>query len=253
MPGATDWDAVAPWYDELVGFEGSEYHQQVVLPGIAKLIDPKPGLRVLDVACGQGVLCRLFASRGASMTGLDASRKLIDSARQRGQETITYLCGDARELMKVQSLEAGSFDAVTLVLAVQNIHPLGPLFEGMAAMLKPGGCVAIVMMHPAFRGPKSTSWGWVDQSVQYRRVDRYLMFRKEPIISHPGKKDGTYTWTFHRPIETYINALAKAGLVTDAMHEWPSHKVSQPGPRAKAENTARKEIPLFLALRARKL
>jgi hypothetical protein len=30
--------------------------------------------------------------------------------------------------------------------------------------------------------------------------------------------------------------------------EWYSHKESQPGPRAKAENRARKEFPLFLAL-----
>jgi hypothetical protein len=34
------------------------------------------------------------------------------------------------------------------------------------------------------------------------------------------------------------------------MEEWPSHKQSTSGPRAPAENTARKEIPMFLALRA---
>jgi hypothetical protein len=34
------------------------------------------------------------------------------------------------------------------------------------------------------------------------------------------------------------------------MEEWESHKKSQPGPRAKAEDQARKEIPLFLYLEA---
>jgi hypothetical protein len=34
------------------------------------------------------------------------------------------------------------------------------------------------------------------------------------------------------------------------MEEWPSHKTSTSGPRAAAENTARKEIPMFMAIRA---
>jgi hypothetical protein len=85
--------------------------------------------------------------------------------------------------------------------------------------------------------------------VQYRRVDRYLLPRKTPIVTHPGKSQA-YTWSFHRPIEAYVKALAAAGLWIDAMEEWPSHKTSDSGPRAAAENTARKEIPMFLALRA---
>ena len=42
-----------------------------------------------------------------------------------------------------------------------------------------------------------------------------------------------------------------AGFYVDAMEEWVSNKKSLPGKRAKAENRSKKEIPLFLALRAR--
>jgi hypothetical protein len=109
------------------------------------------------------------------------------------------------------------------------------------------------MMHPSFRGPKETSWGWDDKSkVQYRRVDRYLLPRKAPIVTNPGKST-QYTWSFHKPLEDYVKAARSAGLMIDALEEWPSHKTSAPGPRAPAENTARKEIPLFLALRAVKI
>jgi hypothetical protein len=44
-----------------------------------------------------------------------------------------------------------------------------------------------------------------------------------------------------------------AGFWIDALEEWPSLRTSQPGPRAAAENRARREIPLFLALRARRV
>jgi hypothetical protein len=39
----------------------------------------------------------------------------------------------------------------------------------------------------------------------------------------------------------------------DRIEEWASARVSDSGPRAPEENRARREIPLFLALRARKL
>ncbi len=131
------------------------------------------------------------------------------------------------------------------------MHPIRPVFESIRRVLRPWGRLVIVMMHPAFRGPKETSWGWDDEAkVQYRRVDRYLVPRKTPIVAHPGSAPGVYTWSFHKPLELYFKALRQAGMLVDALEEWPSHKTSDSGPRAPAENVARKEIPMFLALRA---
>jgi ubiquinone/menaquinone biosynthesis C-methylase UbiE len=247
----TDWGKVAEWYDDLVGESGSEYHREVVLPGVVRLLAPQAGERVLDVACGQGVLCRLLRERGAEVTGVDAAAELVRAARERGPADIAYHVADARELT---FLPADHFAAASCVLAIQNIHPIQPVFTGVARALRQGGRLVIVMMHPAFRGPKETSWGWDEQQkVQFRRVDRYLIPRKSPITTHPGKDPDRYTWTFHKPIESYVRALRNAGLLVDAIEEWPSHKTSTSGPRAPAENTARKEIPMFMAIRALKL
>ncbi len=247
---ATDWSAVAGWYDALVGDGGSEFHREVVLPGTLRLLGVSPGDAVLDVACGQGVLCRVLDRGGVRATGVDAAADLIDAARRRGPEEIEYRVGDAREL---GFLPENHFDAAACVLAIQNVHPVRPVFEGAARALKAGGRLVVVMMHPAFRGPKASSWGWEGNAVQYRRVDRYLTPRKEPIVTHPGKEENTFTWTFHKPISAYVKALRQAGLLVDAMEEWASHKHSDSGPRAAAENEARREIPMFLALRAVKV
>jgi ubiquinone/menaquinone biosynthesis C-methylase UbiE len=247
----TDWGDVANWYDQLVGESGSEFHREVVLPGVMKLLAPlQPGDRVADVACGQGVLCRLLASRGVDVTGVDAAAELIRVAKERGPASIHYHVGDARDL---SFLPADIFTAAACVLAIQNIHPIQPVFEHVARILGDRGRLVIVMMHPAFRGPKETSWGWDEQKkVQYRRVDRYLLPRKSPIVAHPGKSQ-EYTWTFHKPIEQYVKSLCKSGLLVEAIEEWPSHRTSTSGPRAAAENIARKEIPMFMALRAVKV
>ena len=252
-PKKTHWAPVAEWYDQLVGESGSEYHRQVVLPGVMRLLAPKPGEAALDVACGQGVLCRLLAQRGAHVTGVDAAAELIRAARERGgPDAIEYRVADAREL---DFLPADRFDLAACVLAIQNVHPIAPVFDGVARALRDRGRFVIVMMHPHFRGPKETHWGWDERAgVQYRRVDRYLEPRKTPIVAHPGADASqTYTWTFHKPLEAYVKSLRSAGLLVDTIEEWPSHKTSQPGPRAAAENRARAEIPLFMAIRAIKV
>jgi ubiquinone/menaquinone biosynthesis C-methylase UbiE len=244
----TDWGDVAHWYDQLVGESGSEYHREVVLPGVLRLLEVKPAEKVIDLACGQGVLCRILKERGAEVTGIDAAESLIRAARQRGPAEIRYEVADAREL---KFLPPDHFDAAACVLAIQNIHPIAPVFDGASRALKPNARLVIVMMHPCFRGSKETSWGWDDQKkVQFRRVDRYLVPRKTPIVTHPGSAPDQYTWTFHKPIEAYVKALRNAGLLVDAIEEWPSHKTSTSGPRAGAENTARKGIPMFMAIRA---
>ena len=255
-PGsATHWGDVAGWYDEHVGDGGGDFHENVVLPGALRLLGKGDtgveGMAVLDVACGQGVLCRQLAERGARPVGFDASEALIRRARERSPE-LAFHVGDAREIESAAWLAAGSFDAAACLLALSNIQPIRPVFDGVAKALRPAGRLAIVVNHPAFRGAKETHWGWdADADVQYRRVDRYLLPRKAPIVAHPGRRDdGTYTWTYHRPIGAYVKALARAGLLVDALEEWPSHRVSQPGARAAAENRARKEIPMFLAIRA---
>lgn len=245
----TDWHEIAAWYDKLVGAAGSEYHRHVVLPGTMRLLNPQPGQALLDVACGQGVLCRLLAERGAKATGVDAARDLIAAAKEKGNGD--FRVGDARDL---SFLPADAFDGAACVLAIQNIHPIRPVFESVSRCLKPGGRFVVVMMHPAFRGHKESHWGWDEaQKVQYRRVDRYLVPRKSPIVAHPGRKESEYTWSFHKPIELYVKAARQSGLLIDALEEWPSHKTSGPGPRQAAENQSRKEIPMFLALRCLKL
>ncbi len=254
-PVRTDWDHVGEWYDELVGDQGSVHHEQVIIPGVLRLIDPHPGKRILDIACGQGVACRALAGRGAATVGMDLAPSLIEAARRRtaSPELESYYVGDARHLEN-SPLAPASFDAAICILAIANMTPLSPIWKGCFHLLKPGGRLVVVLLHPCFRIPKKSDWGWDDRDqLQYRRVDSYLTSEKIPIQTHPGQDPGQETFTFHRPLQAYINTLGSAGLLLERLEEWISRKTPPAGRRFAGLDASRREIPLFLALCARKV
>jgi ubiquinone/menaquinone biosynthesis C-methylase UbiE len=242
---------VASWYDKLVGEEGSDYHQNVILPAAMQMLDPQPGERLLDLCCGQGVFTRLLAEKGpAHVLAVDASAKLIAAAKARGPQrpNIRYVVADARNL---GGLADGSFDAAACLMAVQDLDPIEPVFREMARALRPGGRAVVVMMHPCFRIPRQSSWGWDEQGkLQYRRLDRYCSPMAIPIAVHPGGDPRQHTTFFHRPLAAYINALADAGLAVTQCQELLSHRLSEPGSHSRGENRAKLEFPVFLALKA---
>ncbi|HVN26036.1 MAG TPA: methyltransferase domain-containing protein [Candidatus Paceibacterota bacterium] len=260
----TSWDQAADWYDRLLeSDEGAgTYQKELILPNLMRLMRVAPGARVLDLGCGQGFFSRALSDAGAHVLGIDASKRLIELARTHANAkqvrpslragrggTAEFRTGDAASLPFVPS---GTTDAVLIVLALQNMERVADVFAECARVLKPGGVLHVVLNHPAFRVPHASSWGWDEAAkAQYRRIDAYLSESKEKIVTHPGSRPADYTWSFHRPLQFYVKALAKAGLAVAALEEWNSHKKSEPGPRAKAEDRARKEIPLFLYMAAR--
>jgi ubiquinone/menaquinone biosynthesis C-methylase UbiE len=249
----TSWEHVAAWYDKLTGDGGSDYHRHLLIPAALRLLDLKGGQKVLDLCCGQGVLARALAEAGAAqVVGVDLSPALIQAARGRGGSgNLRYVVADARAL---GPLADGSFDAGACLMAVHDVDDAGALFVNLAAALKPGARAALLMMHPCFRIPRQSHWGWDDQlKTQYRRIDRYASEIAIPIATHPGAKPGEHTMFFHRPLATYLRLLAAAGLAVTGGEELLSHHRSEPGGRSRAENRARDEFPVFLALQLLKL
>lgn len=254
-PGANQeqgWDGVAGWYDKLVGADGSDYHQHVILPGVMDLLGISEGEAVADICCGQGVLARHLIEAGAGrVLGVDASGKLIGAARQRhgADGKVSFLKADA---CGEGEWADASFDAAACVMAVHDVPDAAGLMDNIAASLKPGGRAAIVMMHPCFRIPQESHWGWDgDQKIQFRRLDKYGKPLEIGIKTRPGLGTDESTVFYHRPLADVITAMGNAGLGVTACTELFSHRRSQVGgPFSKAEHLAAEEFPLFLGLKA---
>jgi ubiquinone/menaquinone biosynthesis C-methylase UbiE len=247
----TDWNDAAAWYDEYLNKEDT-YQEKVIAPNLLRMIGAKPGMEVLDVACGQGYFARHVAKAGAKVTGIDQAETLIAKAKELAGENEKYAAGDAQDL---GALKLGAYDVIFSVLALENIKDVSSMLKGMHAHLQSDGKIVLVLLHPAFRIPQHSDWGYDMQSgVQYRKTTKYLSEITIPIDIAPfnGSKKIT-TYTFHRSLQWYMKAFRGAGFAMTSLEEWISHKTSEPGPRKQAEDVARKEFPMFMAIELKKV
>jgi SAM-dependent methyltransferase len=109
-----------------------------------KLLDLRPGMSVLDLACGHGELASRLAARGCQVTGLDSSAVFLDWARADAAAagvSVEYVAGDMRQLPWT-----GRFDRVvswsTAFGYFDDTANRGVL-DGIAGVLRPGGRLAM--------------------------------------------------------------------------------------------------------------
>lgn len=245
------WGAVADEYGDSFVHAPDSYHVKVLLPNVLRALAPAKGMRVLEIGCGDGFFTHAFAECGAQVTGVDIAPEMIERAKKRDGNAAEFQAASADTL----PCKNESFEAVVCVLALQNMDKYAQVMSEASRVLVPGGRFLVVLNHPVLRVPKRSSWGYdADAEVQYRRLDGYMSERREQIDMDPGKRNGKrITTSFHRPLQVYFKALTKAGFAIVALEEWISHRTSEAGPRAVAEDMARKEFPLFLMLMARKM
>jgi ubiquinone/menaquinone biosynthesis C-methylase UbiE len=249
---SSSWEPASQWYKNLVGDEGHYYHQNIILPGVLRLLSLKghKDSRLLDLACGSGVLARQLPSQ-VNYTGIDISPTLIKEAKKLDTQPLhQYFVADATKQLP---LGQQKFSHATIILALQNIQNPLLVFQNAAKYLQNQGKLVIVLNHPCFRIPRQSFWQ-IDEAkkLQYRRIDRYFSPLEIPIQTHPSKgEQSSQLISYHYPLSTYCHALKEAGFIIVDVEEWCSNKVST-GAQAKMENRSRDEFPLFLTICAQK-
>jgi len=101
----------------------------------------KEGQRVLDVACGTGILFPYYLQRNvASVTGIDISHEMAKIAAQKHEncENIQVICGDVEETRFNQK-----FDTIMVYNAFPHFPDPERLIATLASLLKDGGRLTI--------------------------------------------------------------------------------------------------------------
>jgi demethylmenaquinone methyltransferase / 2-methoxy-6-polyprenyl-1,4-benzoquinol methylase len=126
---------IAPRYDlitRVLSF-GRDRHWKTRLIELAGV---RPGMRLLDLACGTGDITFEAARRGASAVGLDITAGMIDLARAKpGANRLGWLVGD----MAALPVASQSFDLVTTGYGLRNTSDLSGALSDIHRVLRPGG------------------------------------------------------------------------------------------------------------------
>jgi ubiquinone/menaquinone biosynthesis C-methylase UbiE len=116
-------------------------NKSLELQTLSKYLEPRPGERILDVACGSGYWTRkLAAAHGCTVVGIDSSEREIAAAkRHHNGMRCTYLLSSAETL----PFPAASFDKVISVCALEHFSSDTAALAEMFRVLKPDGILAL--------------------------------------------------------------------------------------------------------------
>ena len=219
------WEANAGFWDERMG-EGNDFVEILIWPATQRLLQPEPGERVLDVACGNGLYARRLAALGVEVVAFDFSPALIERARRRttgAAGRITYCVLDATDAAALRRLGEREFDAALCQMALFDIAELDPLMQALARLLRPGGRFVFSVMHPCFNSPHMVHMAETEDregqfaTVYSVKVSGYMtasMARGAAIAGQPQPQ--VY---FHRPLQSLFGAAFAAGFVLDGLEE----------------------------------
>ena len=216
------WEANADVWDAKMADEGNDFANLLVWPAVQRLMHVQSGQKILDVACGNGLFSRRLAALGAEVVAIDFSGKLIERAKTRRLDQITYKVLDATNESALLTLGEHAFDSALCNMALFDIADIRPIFRALPRLLQPGGGFVFSLTHPAFNNASSVHVAeeWDDAGIKTRysvKVSRYMTpYHAEGVALRDQPKPQLY---FERPMQYYLNLGFENGFVLDGFEE----------------------------------
>jgi SAM-dependent methyltransferase len=171
-------------------------------PATLALAGDVSGLRVLDAGCGNGPLAAELVDRGAAVTGVDRSARLLEIAAQRLGPAVPLLQADLSEPLPFGDED---FDLIVASLVMHYLEDWVPTLSEFHRLLVSGGRLIISTHHPLMDHRVA---GQADYFATYEWTEDW------------AKGDQVTTMRFwHRPLHAMTDALRQTGYTIDVLSE----------------------------------
>ncbi|MGL6234901.1 MAG: class I SAM-dependent methyltransferase [Segniliparus sp.] len=144
------YSANADFWVKVIRERRDKYQTDLVDRALLAAVGPCEGRVFLDAGCGEGYFSRMLAARGAARVhGVDSCPELVDAARSFAGEDASrtaYHLADAAAL----PLPDGAVDVVVANRLPHGLDDPGKRFHEFARVLRPGGLLVFLALHPCF-------------------------------------------------------------------------------------------------------
>ena len=221
--------------------ETKAYNAYIERPASLSLLPDVKGKHVLDAGCGPGFYAELLLERGAKVTAIDVSPKMIRFARQRLGNRATIRLANLEEPLDFMSDK--SVDIVFSSLVLDYIKNWNSLFSEFSRILRNDGYVIFSIEHPAGK------WANPDHPRRTKKPANYFELEQVELIWIGFGKPVPVN-SYRRPLSTFFDCLKHAGFHLDKFIEpQPTEEFKHANPED--WDKVRKN-PTFLCIRARK-
>lgn len=131
------FDLVAKNYDrtnDLLSF----FQSRIWRRATRKAVNPKPGMRILDVAAGTGTSSQALLVPGSEVVAADFSKGMLEEGAKRHPD-LKFVFADAMKL----PFGDGEFDVVTISFGLRNVQSHHVALKEFLRVLKPGGRLVV--------------------------------------------------------------------------------------------------------------
>lgn len=204
-------------------------------PATLSLLPDIKGKMVLDAGCGPGIYSSWLIGKGANVTAVDASPRMIELAKQRLGKTADIRLADMSK--PLDFLVSSSFDVVLSPLVLDYIEDWRNIFAEFYRLLRSKGYFIFSVTHPFF-------------DYIYHKTDNY--FETQLVSCEWRGFEGARVRmpSFRRPLNELLNPLLEIGFQIEKIIEpLPTDEFKTADPKHYEELS---KFPAFLCVRARK-
>jgi 2-polyprenyl-3-methyl-5-hydroxy-6-metoxy-1,4-benzoquinol methylase len=229
--GAASWDAIADGWAERLRTNTDQSRSLVLDAPHLTLLGDVAGKHVLDAGCGEGTFSRMLAKRGAKVTAIDLSQRMIELAHEAETADSAAVEYHEMDMCDLSAFSDDSFDIVVAYLTIIDVADYQGAIAETSRVLRPGGQFLFSIVHPCFY-PPGAEWeprkpGTIpifDKDKRYLKVDNYFPARERRFKMWPTAPAETIN--FHRPLSDYARVCRHNGLlIRDIAEPVPPNEV----------------------------
>lgn len=188
-----DYDSFAEAY--AAETESSLLNAYYARPAVLDLAGDVAGRRILDVGCGAGPLFESLRDRGALVTGVDPSTKMLELARKRLGDGAALQQADLNDPLPFAD---DSFDDAVACLVLHYLEDWSAPLAELRRVLVPGGRLIVAVNHP------------IVYKLSYPDRSYFTTHAYAEEYTFSGQSVELALW--HRPLPAITSAFTQAGF-----------------------------------------